>query len=112
MAHSEHRFPAPSPNSARFGYAPDGALFNSVQLSTDAISALRKVWQLIRLCKQHISSNNVRINTRRVRPWKRERRQTDRQTETETQRERQRDRQTDRQTEREREVRLDSNDLG
>ena len=32
------------PNSARFGYATEGALFISVQLSTDAVSALRKVW--------------------------------------------------------------------
>ena len=32
------------PNSARFGYATEGALFISAQLSTDAIGALRKVW--------------------------------------------------------------------
>ena len=36
-----------SPNSARFGYATDGALFISAQLSTDAVSALRKIWVLI-----------------------------------------------------------------
>ena len=42
-AHSEHRFPAPSSNSARFSYATEGALFISAQLSTDAVSALRKV---------------------------------------------------------------------
>ena len=41
------------PNSARTGYATEGALFISAQLSTDAVSALRKVWQLIRLWKQH-----------------------------------------------------------
>ena len=35
------------PNSARFGYATEGALFISAQLSTDAVSALRKVWVLI-----------------------------------------------------------------
>ena len=65
-AHSEHRFPAPSskaslsgtflqsiafrhlpPNSARFGYATEGALFISAQLSTDVVSALRKVRVLI-----------------------------------------------------------------
>ena len=34
------------PNSARFGYATEGALFISAQLSTDAVSALRKVWVL------------------------------------------------------------------
>ena len=39
-------------NSARFGYATEGALFNSVQLSTDAVSALGKVWVLVRLWKQ------------------------------------------------------------
>ena len=72
---SEHRFPALSsklrvslsgtflqtpsiafrhlpPNSARFGYATEGALFISAQLSTDAVSALRKVRVLIRLWKQ------------------------------------------------------------
>ena len=32
------------PNSARFSYATEGALFISAQLSTDAVSALRKVW--------------------------------------------------------------------
>ena len=31
------------PNSARFSYATEGALFISEQLSTDAVSALRKV---------------------------------------------------------------------
>ena len=40
------------PNSARFSYATEGALFISAQLSTDAISALRKVRVLIRLWKQ------------------------------------------------------------
>ena len=32
------------PNSARFGYATEGAFFMSAQLSTDVVSALRKVW--------------------------------------------------------------------
>ena len=40
------------PNSARFSYATEGALFISAQLSSDAVSALRKVWVLIRLWKQ------------------------------------------------------------
>ena len=40
------------PNSARFSYATEGALFISTQLSTDADSALRKVRVLIRLWKQ------------------------------------------------------------
>ena len=35
------------PNSARFSYATEGALFISAQLSSDAISALRKVRVLI-----------------------------------------------------------------
>ena len=35
------------PNSARFSYATEGAVFISAQLSTDAVSALRKVWVLI-----------------------------------------------------------------
>ena len=35
------------PNSARIGYATEGALFISAQLSTDAVSAFRKVWVLI-----------------------------------------------------------------
>ena len=39
------------PNSARFGYATEEALFISMQLSTDAVSALRKVLVLIRLWK-------------------------------------------------------------
>ena len=36
------------PNSARFSYATEGALFISAQLSTDAVSALRKVRVLIK----------------------------------------------------------------
>ena len=35
------------PNSARFSYASEEALFISVQLSTDGVSAPRKVWVLI-----------------------------------------------------------------
>ena len=35
------------PNSATFGYATEGALFISAQLSSDAVSALRKVRVLI-----------------------------------------------------------------
>ena len=35
------------PNSAGFGYATEGALFISVQLSTDAVGTLWKVWVLI-----------------------------------------------------------------
>ena len=37
------------PNYARFSYATEGALFISAQLSTDEVSALRKVRVLIRL---------------------------------------------------------------
>ena len=37
------------PNSARFSYATEAALFISVQQSTNAVSTLRKVWVLIRL---------------------------------------------------------------
>ena len=40
------------PDSARFSYATEGALFISAQLSTDAVSALRKVWVLLLLWKQ------------------------------------------------------------
>ena len=39
-------------NSARFSYATEGVLFISAQLSSDAVSVLRKVWVLIRLWKQ------------------------------------------------------------
>ena len=35
------------PNSARFSYVTEGALFISAQLFTDAVSALRKVRVLI-----------------------------------------------------------------
>ena len=40
------------PNSARFSYATEGALFISAQLSTDEVSALRKVSVLPKLWKQ------------------------------------------------------------
>ena len=60
VSHAEHRFPAPSSKlraslsgtvlqTARTGYATEGALFILAQLSTDAVSALRKVWVLITL---------------------------------------------------------------
>ena len=37
------------PNSARFSYATEGVVFISAHLSTDAVSALRKVWVLTKL---------------------------------------------------------------
>ena len=40
-------FRHPPPISARISYATEGALFISALLSTDAVSALRKVWVLI-----------------------------------------------------------------
>ena len=40
------------PNSARFSYATEAVFFISAQLSSDAVSALRKVWVLVRLWKQ------------------------------------------------------------
>ena len=42
-----------SPNSARFGYATEGAFFISMQLFADAFRTLRKVWVLIGLWKPH-----------------------------------------------------------
>ena len=41
------------PISARNWYATEGAFFMSLQPTTDVVSALRKVWVLIRLWKQH-----------------------------------------------------------
>ena len=55
------------PNSARFSYATDGALFISAQLSTDAVSALRKVWVLTRLWRQQWG-HYTHVNMRRLRP--------------------------------------------
>ena len=49
------------PNSARTGYAKEGALFISVQLPTDDVSALPKVWVLIRLCQRQ--SPSTKVNT-------------------------------------------------
>ena len=40
------------PNSARFSYATERALFISTQLSCDVVTTLEKVWVLIRLWKQ------------------------------------------------------------
>ena len=54
------------PNSARFGYATKGALFISAQLSTDVVSALRKVWLLIRL--EIIDRPSTHVNMRRIHP--------------------------------------------
>ena len=48
------------PNSARFGYVTEGALFISAQLSTDAVSALRKVWVLIKDCGSNLAPKHAR----------------------------------------------------
>ena len=45
-SYSEHYIPL---NSARSGYATEGELFISAQLSTDTLSALQMFWVLIRL---------------------------------------------------------------
>ena len=56
------------PNSVRFSYATEGALFISVQLSTDAVSALRKVWVLIKpvLNWANVCSPNILRTVRRT----------------------------------------------
>ena len=59
-----HTFQHRPPNSARFSYATEGALFISAQLSTDAVSALRMVSVLVRLWK-HPSTH---VNMRRIHP--------------------------------------------
>ena len=49
------------PNSARFIYATEGALFISAQLSTDAVSALRKVPVLINYdCRSNLAPKHAR----------------------------------------------------
>ena len=58
------------PNSARIGYATEGALFTSSQLSTDAVSILRKAWVLIRLSKQHSTQARTCIHKTRPTPVK------------------------------------------
>ena len=55
------------PDSSRTGYATERALFISARLSTDAVSALRKVWVPKRLWKQH-NAEAHHVNMRRVRP--------------------------------------------
>ena len=42
------------PNSARTGYATEGALFIPAQLSIDAVSALPKVWVLTKIINTFI----------------------------------------------------------
>ena len=49
-----------SPNSARPGYATEGALFISAHLSTDAVSALRKVRVLLVRLKNNMVSKHAR----------------------------------------------------
>ena len=60
-------FPAP-PDSARTGYATERALLIYTQLSTDAVSALRKFWVLIRL--ETTQRRSTLVNRRHVRPGK------------------------------------------
>ena len=49
------------PNSARFGYATEGALFISAQLSTDAVSALRKL-RVLTWCRSNLAPKHARIH--------------------------------------------------
>ena len=49
------------PDSAITGYATEGALLLFAQLSTDAVSALRKVWVLRRLWKWHSTQAPIRL---------------------------------------------------
>ena len=49
------------PNSARFGYATEGSLFTSVQLSNDAVSNLRKAVEATQ-------SPSMLLNIRHVHP--------------------------------------------
>ena len=53
------------PNSARFSYATEGALFISAQLSTDAVSALRKVSVLIKTVEA-TKRPSTHVNMRRI----------------------------------------------
>ena len=83
---SELRFPAPSSKTFAWSLTPRFAFrhlpatlcqnwlcqwrvtpFISARLSTDAVSALRKVWVLIRLWKQCGSVHALHVNMRRVR---------------------------------------------
>ena len=54
-----------SPNSAGIGYATEGAPFISVQLSTDVVSALWKIWVLIR----QTSSTGLRYPSNHCHSW-------------------------------------------
>ena len=53
------------PNSARFSYATEGVLFISAQLSTDAVSALRKVRVLTRVHTPSIAFRHLPPNSAR-----------------------------------------------
>ena len=74
-SHQPHRHTAsiafrhPPPNSARFGYATEGALFISAQLSTDAVRATQKVWELITL-RASLSGTFLQTLPDLVRPLK------------------------------------------
>ena len=58
------------PNSARFSYATEGALFISALLSTDAVSALRKVRVLISNMTVEATQprQSTHVNMRRIHP--------------------------------------------
>ena len=56
-----------SKNSVRIGYATEGALFISAQLSTDAVSALRKVRVLTRR-GSNTASNSKHARKHEARP--------------------------------------------
>ena len=57
------------PNSARFSYATEGALFTSAQLSTDAISALRKPVRVLKHdCRSNLEPKHARKHEAHP-PW-------------------------------------------
>ena len=60
-AHSKPHSPHLPPNSAGIGYVAEGALCISALLSTDAVSALQKVWVLINIASKHAGKHGARL---------------------------------------------------
>ena len=57
----------PPPNSARFSYATEGALFISAQMSSNVVSALRKVW-VLNMTVEAAQRQSTHVNMRRIHP--------------------------------------------
>ena len=99
------------PNSARIGYATEGAPFISAQLSTDAVSGLRKLGQK-QDCGSNIASKHTRKHEARPSLVKKKKRKKRGGKERKKERKKKKKKKKKEEEEEKTHFRLDSNDTG